>query len=176
MEEKLTERAAAVKEARRALDQRNEKVKKVLREVDSEEAKIKTSATSRYNTLKECRVSEVNIPLTSDSNPLTSLPMTDLPRPDADAMDVDDDPDSTQIQQPEVNDYGIEVDFDELEEELRTELLEILENVSHFTLEPLHTGTSTPMIHPPLTQRRRTPQTTKCRRKSSHPSKKPKAA
>ena len=126
LEEKLTERALAVREARRTLDQRNEKVKKVLREVDSEEAKIKTSATNRYNTLKECRVNEIKIPLTSDSNSLTSLPMTDLPRPDADAMDVDEDPDSTQIHQPEVDDYGIDVDFDELDDELRTELLEML--------------------------------------------------
>ena len=127
LEEKLTERALAVREARRTLDHRNEKVKKVLKEVDLEEAKIKTSATNRYNTLKECRVNEIKIPLASDSNPLTSLPMTDLPRPDADAMDVDEDVDNTQIQQPEVDDYGIEVDFDELEEELRNDLLEILE-------------------------------------------------
>ncbi|CAO2657490.1 Nn.00g036160.m01.CDS01 [Neocucurbitaria sp. VM-36] len=128
LESKLFERASAVKEARRALDQRNEKVKHVLKEVDEEDAKIKTSATNRYNTLKECRVNEIRIPLTSDSNPLTSLPMTDMPRPDADAMDVDEDPDSTQIQTAEVDDYGIEVDFEELDEEIRTELLEILEN------------------------------------------------
>jgi structural maintenance of chromosome 1 len=82
LDQKLTERAAAVKEARRILDQRNEKVKKVLREVDGEEAKIKTSATNRYNLLKECRVNEINIPLTADSNPIASLPMTDMPRPD----------------------------------------------------------------------------------------------
>jgi structural maintenance of chromosome 1 len=45
-------------------------------------------------------------------------------------MDVDEDPDSTQIEPAEVNDYGINVEFEELDEELRTELLEILENVS----------------------------------------------
>jgi structural maintenance of chromosome 1 len=126
LEEKLTERALAVREARRTLDHRNEKVKNVLRAVDSEEAKIKTSATNRYNTLKECRVNEIKIPLTTDSRPLTSLPMTDLPRPDADSMDVDEE-DNTQVQQPEIDDYGIDVDFDELEEELRTELIEMLE-------------------------------------------------
>ncbi|KAJ4374034.1 Structural maintenance of chromosomes protein 1 [Neocucurbitaria cava] len=128
LESKLAERAAAVKEARRTLDQRNEKVKHVLKDVDEEDAKIKTSATNRYNTLKECRVNEIRLPLASDSSPLTSLPMTDMPRPDADAMDVDEDPDSTQIQPAEVDDYGIEVDFEELDEEMRTELLEILEN------------------------------------------------
>ncbi|KAH8638329.1 Structural maintenance of chromosomes protein 1 [Alternaria alternata] len=127
LEQKLAERVAAVKEARRTLDQRNEKVKNVLKEVDEEDAKIKSSATNRYNVLKECRVNEIKIPLTEDSKPLTSLPMTDMPRPDADAMDVDEDPDSTQIQPAEVDDYGIDVDFDELDEELKTEIVEILE-------------------------------------------------
>jgi structural maintenance of chromosome 1 len=128
LDEKLTERALAVREARRALDHRNEKVKHVLRAVDTEEAKIKTSATNRYTTLKECRVNEIKVPLTPDSKPLASLPMTDQPRPDDDAMDVDEDVDNTQIQQPEVDDYGIEVDFEELEEDLRNELLDILSN------------------------------------------------
>ena len=54
--------------------------------------------------------------------------MTDQPRPDDDAMDVDEDVDNTQIQQPEVDDYGIEVDFEELEEDLRNELLDMLTN------------------------------------------------
>ncbi|KAF2997374.1 Structural maintenance of chromosomes protein 1 [Curvularia kusanoi] len=124
LEEKLTERALAVREARRALDHRNEKVKHVLRAVDSEEAKIKTSALNRYTTLKECRVNEIKIPLTGDSKSLASLPMT----ADADTMDVDEDPDATQIQQPEVDDYGIDVDFEELEEDLRNELLDMLSN------------------------------------------------
>ena len=128
LDEKLTERALAVREARRALDHRNEKVKHVLRAVDMEEAKIKTSATNRYTTLKECRVNEIKVPLTPDSKPLASLPMTDQPRPDDDAMDVDEDVDNTQIQQPEVDDYGIEVDFEELEEDLRNELLDMLTN------------------------------------------------
>jgi structural maintenance of chromosome 1 len=127
LDEKLTERTAAVKEARRALDQRNEKVKHVLSEVNEEDAKIKTCATNRFNVLKDCRVNEISIPLTDDSEPLASLPMTDAPRPDADAMDIDEDLDSTQIVPAQVDDFGITVDFEELDEELRNELLEILQ-------------------------------------------------
>jgi structural maintenance of chromosome 1 len=133
LDRKLTERTAAVKEARRELDKRNEKVKNVIKEVDEEDAKIKTSATNRFNVLKDCRVNEIDIPLAEDSRPLSSLPMTDAPRPDADAMDVDEDPDSTQIEPAQVDDYGIDVDFEELDDDLRTELLEILENVSYST-------------------------------------------
>jgi structural maintenance of chromosome 1 len=128
LNDQLTERAAAVKEARRVLDQRSDKVKNVIKEVNEEDAKIKTCATNRFNVLKDCRVNEIQIPLTDDSKPLASLPMTDAPRPDADAMDVDEDPDSTQIEPAQVDDFGIEVDFEELDEELRTELLEILSN------------------------------------------------
>jgi structural maintenance of chromosome 1 len=133
LDRKLTERTAAVKEARRELDKRNEKVKKVIKEVDEEDAKIKTSATNRFNVLKDCRVNEIDIPLAEDSRPLSSLPMTDAPRPDADAMDIDEDPDSTQIEPAQVDDYGIDVDFEELDDDLRTELLELLENVSYST-------------------------------------------
>jgi structural maintenance of chromosome 1 len=133
LDRKLTERTAAVKEARRELDKRNEKVKNVIKEVDEEDAKIKTSATNRFNVLKDCRVNEIDIPLAEDSRPLSSLPMTDAPRPDADAMDVGEDPDSTQIEPAQVDDYGIDVDFEELDDDLRTELLEILENVSFLT-------------------------------------------
>jgi structural maintenance of chromosome 1 len=128
LDEKLTERTAAVKEARRALDQRNEKVKHILSEVNEEDAKIKTCATKHFNVLKDCRVNEINIPLTDESKPLASLPMTDAPRPDADAMDIDEDPNASQFVLAQVDDFGIKVDFDELDEELQTQLLETLEN------------------------------------------------
>jgi structural maintenance of chromosome 1 len=139
LNEKLVERAAAVKEARRVLDQRNDKVKNVVKEVNEEDAKIKTCATNRFNVLKDCRVNEINIPLTEDSKPLASLPMTDAP--DVDAMDVDEDPESTMIEPAQVDDYGIEIDFEELDEELRTELTEILEHVSYSTAIPLSIST-----------------------------------
>lgn len=130
LNEKLTERAVAVQEARQVLAKRNEKVGDTMRQVNDEDAKVKTCATKRFNILKHCKLNEINLPLTADSEPLASLPMTDAARPDADAMDVDQDPESTMIEPAQVDDFGIEVDFDELDEELRTELVEILENVS----------------------------------------------
>jgi structural maintenance of chromosome 1 len=45
--------------------------------------------------------------------------MGETARPDPDAMDLDEDPDSPQLQQPEVDDYGIIVDFDDLDPELK---------------------------------------------------------
>lgn len=136
LDETLTERARAVRKARDVLDKHNEQVKDVVKEVDVEDAKIKASGANRFNILKDCRVNEINIPLTETSRPLTSLPMTDAPRRDADAMDVDEDPETTQFEPVQINDHGIDVDFDELDEELRTELLEAMENVSiHFATD-----------------------------------------
>jgi structural maintenance of chromosome 1 len=126
LEEKKNERTTIVKEARRKLDSRNEKVKGVMKDVEEQEQVIKSRSAERYNLLKKCRLDEIHIPLTEGSATLTSLPMTDTAREDPDAMDVDE-PDPTQIEDPTVEDYGIELDFEELDEELRTELDEILE-------------------------------------------------
>ncbi|CAI6337793.1 unnamed protein product [Periconia digitata] len=126
LEQKKNERTAVVKEARRKLDSRNDKVRGVMKDVEDQEQIIKSRAAERYNLLKKCRLDEIKIPLTTDSEPLTSLPMTDTARQDPDEMDVDQ-PDNTQIEQPAFDDYGIEPDFEELDEELRIELDEILE-------------------------------------------------
>ncbi|KAF1958884.1 RecF/RecN/SMC protein [Byssothecium circinans] len=129
LEETKTDRTAKVKEARRKLDARNDKVKDVLKDVDEQERVIKSRAAERYNLLKKCRLDVIKIPLTADSAPLNSLPMTDTARQDPDEMDIDQ-PDATQIEQPTVDDYGIEPDFDQLDEDLRIELDEILEQES----------------------------------------------
>ncbi|ORY19873.1 structural maintenance of chromosome protein [Clohesyomyces aquaticus] len=118
--EKLAERVTAVTEARRELDKRSGAVKEVMKAVDALEADIKRTAASRYALLRKCRVDEIKIPLEEGSASLNSLPMGDLVKgPDLNAMDVDEDPDVTQIHQPEVDDYGIEVDFEELDDDLK---------------------------------------------------------
>jgi hypothetical protein len=66
----------------------------------------------------------VKIPLKRGSAQLTALPLDELMGAEEDAMDVDGDeeePGSSRIQGVglEVQDYGIEVDFEELDEELR---------------------------------------------------------
>ncbi|KAF2271090.1 putative cohesin complex subunit [Lojkania enalia] len=120
LRDKLSERASVVNEQRRELDKRNGKVKDVMKDIDALEADIKRTASSRYTLLRKCRVEEINIPLAEGSASLQQLPMGDVGGADPDAMDVDDDPDSTQIQQqPEVDDYGIEVDFDDLDDNLK---------------------------------------------------------
>jgi structural maintenance of chromosome 1 len=119
LRESLAERAAIVSDARKALSVRSESVKEDVKAIDAEEAIIKRTGASRYALLRKCRMEEIKLPLAEGSAPLNRLPMGETARPDLDAMDLDEDPDSTQLQQPEVDDYGIIVDFDDLDPELK---------------------------------------------------------
>lgn len=118
LRDKLSEKATLVNTARKDLNERNESAKGDVKAIDAEEAIIKRNVASRYALLRKCRMDEIKIPLAEGSASLNQLPMGEAARPDPDAMDVDEDPDATQIQQPEVDDYGIVVDFEELEPEL----------------------------------------------------------
>ncbi|OAG10318.1 putative cohesin complex subunit [Paraphaeosphaeria sporulosa] len=123
LEKDKAEKTQAVKDARNKLDKRNEKVRHIQADVQQQEIEIKNRASERYSLLKKCRLEEIKIPLTSDSVPLNSLPMTDAVRQqDEDAMDVDE-PDETQA---EIDDYGVEPDFEKLDDELREEIDDIL--------------------------------------------------
>jgi structural maintenance of chromosome 1 len=120
-------RAAAVTEARAELDKRSTAVAGVKKAVDTEQANIKRTAATRYALLRKCKIDEIKIPLVEGSRSLNQLPIGDAARADPDAMDVDEDPDSTQIQQPDVDDYGIDVDYDVLDDDLKDASIPISE-------------------------------------------------
>ena len=42
-----------------------------------------------------------------------------MPQADPDAMDVDVDPDATVMQTSDIQDYGVEVDYEDLDEDLK---------------------------------------------------------
>jgi structural maintenance of chromosome 1 len=119
LQQALADRAAVVSDARKDLSVRSESVKEDVKAIDAQEAVIKRTAASRYALLRKCRMEEIKLPLAEGSAPLNRLPMGETARPDPDAMDLDEDPDSPQLQQPEVDDYGIIVDFDDLDPELK---------------------------------------------------------
>jgi len=64
---------------------------------------------------------EIDIPLTADSAPLDNLPIEDaiMQQVDPDAMDVDEDPSGTSNEIREIQDFGIEVDYEDLDDELK---------------------------------------------------------
>jgi structural maintenance of chromosome 1 len=135
--EKARKRAAAVAEQRTQSNERNKAVGDIKTEVQSLEATVKRSSANRYGLLRQCRIDELNLPLVEGSKELKSLPLDDLLREDPDAMEVDDEEDdedrylTTKV--AEVPDYGIEVDFSDLDDELK-EVCKCYPSLTHQTL------------------------------------------
>ncbi|KAG2413816.1 hypothetical protein HFD88_003005 [Aspergillus terreus] len=104
---------------RRELQKRSREVEGVLKSINALEAEIQRNSASRYALLRRCKLEDIDLPLTEDSNPLDQLPIDDLVQAaDPDAMDVDEDGAGGT---GAVQDYGIEVDFDSLGETLKEE-------------------------------------------------------
>ncbi|KAF9892884.1 Structural maintenance of chromosomes protein 1 [Aspergillus nanangensis] len=113
---------------RRELQRRSRDVEGVLKNVNGLEAEIQRNSSSRYALLRRCKLEDIDVPLTEDSNPLDHLPIDDLVQAtDPDAMDVDEDGAGGIEGTVTVQDYGIEVDFDSLGETLKEESDEKLE-------------------------------------------------
>lgn len=114
--EKKTEKVA---EQRREVQKRGKNVDGTLKAINGLEADRQLNASSRYNLLKRCKLEDINLPLQEDSKGLDQLPLDDIMQIDPDAMDLDEDQEATTLKPSEVHDYGIEVDFDDLDEDLR---------------------------------------------------------
>ena len=114
---KHSQKAEKVAEQRRELQKRSKNVDGTLKAVSALEADRQLNASSRYTLLRRCKLEDISIPLEEKSRGLDQLPLDDVLQVDPDIMDVDDDPEATTL--PEVHDYGIVVDFDDLDEDLR---------------------------------------------------------
>ena len=114
---KHSQKAEKVAEQRRELQKRSKNIDGTLKAVSALEADRQLNASSRYTLLRRCKLEDISIPLEEESRGLDQLPLDDVLQVDPDIMDVDDDPEATTL--PEVHDYGITVDFDDLDEDLR---------------------------------------------------------
>lgn len=120
LRDKYNQRVEGVNEHRRELQKRNKNVEGTLKAVAGLEAEVQRNAADRYALLRKCKIDEIKIPLAKGS--LDRLPLNNLLNGagNPDAMDVDgEDPDATQLAGVDVQDYGIEVDFDSLDEDLK---------------------------------------------------------
>ena len=117
--ERLNQAGEKVAEERRQLQKRSKNVEATMKEIAQYEADIQRTATNRYNLLKRCKLEDINLPLKSTSSKLDKLPIDEVLQGEEDAMDVDDDPQSSAVQAPRVQDHGIEPDFDVLDDELK---------------------------------------------------------
>ncbi|BCS22352.1 cohesin subunit SMC1 [Aspergillus puulaauensis] len=111
---------------RRELQKRSRDVESTLKYINGFETEIQRNSSSRYALLRRCKLEDIDVPLTEDSNPLDQLPIDELVQgADPDAMDIDED---TQANGDfTVQDYGIEVEFDSLGDTLKEDSDEKLE-------------------------------------------------
>ena len=115
---KNTKKLEKVTEQRREAQKRSKDVESTLKSIQGLEADRQLNAANKYTLLRRCKLENINLPLGEDSKGLDQLPI-DIVQADPDAMNVDEDPDATAFQTSDIQDYGIEIDFDELDEDIR---------------------------------------------------------
>ena len=108
-----------VTEQRREVQKRSKNVDGTVKSIAGLESEIHRNAADRYALLRRCKLEDITIPLEDDSKGLDQLPIDGALPADPDAMDIDGDPDSSSLQPMSVQDYGIQVDFDDLDEDLK---------------------------------------------------------
>lgn len=87
-----------------------------FKEMGVHQTEVERAATEKYTLLRKCKLEEIDIPLAAgslDSVPIdASFPMRGG---DPDSMDVDDE----DMHQTEIPDWGIEIDYDALSDDLK---------------------------------------------------------
>jgi structural maintenance of chromosome 1 len=116
-----TQAAERLADQRQQVQKRSKNLEAAIKIVSGHETDIQRHSSNRYTLLRRCKLENINIPLVEGSITMDQLPMDDLiPPPDPDAMDVDDeDPSSSSLQAPQIQDHGIEPDFSTLDEDLQ---------------------------------------------------------
>lgn len=116
---KSEKKAEKVTDARREVQKRSKGVEGTLKAISGLESERQLNASSRYTLLRRCQLEDISIPLEEDSKGLDQLPIDDVLQGDPDAMDVDEDQEASTLRPSAIQDYGIEIDFDDLDEDLR---------------------------------------------------------
>ena len=116
---RYAKKAEKVSEQRREVQKRSKHVDGTVKAIAGLESEIHRNAADRYALLRRCKLEDITLPLEAESNGLEQLPIDGAVPADPDAMDIDGDPDSSSFQPVAVQDYGIQVDFDELDEDLK---------------------------------------------------------
>ncbi|KAJ7638242.1 condensin complex subunit SMC1 [Roridomyces roridus] len=111
----LDEKTKSVDQVKRTTTKASKILDQALKEIATKNDEIEKSALERSSIYRKCRLEEIKLPLLQGN--LKNVPMEENLREEV-AMDVDEDEDGTQ-QPRKVQDFGIEVDFDELDDDDR---------------------------------------------------------
>ncbi|KIX93693.1 uncharacterized protein Z520_10599 [Fonsecaea multimorphosa CBS 102226] len=123
--------AAAEKLAKQKAEfqKRAKEMESTFRAINALEGEMQRRSSARYSLLRRCKIESIAIPLTEQSASLDSVPINDLPLEDAEAMEADgEEPTASALKTLTVNDYGVEPDFDALDDELKEENSEAMES------------------------------------------------
>jgi structural maintenance of chromosome 1 len=108
---------AQVNKLKRQVDKVRAAIDNHLKESGVHETEIERAATERYALLRKCKLEEIDIPLASGT--IDSVPINAdflIRGDDPDSMDVDDD---GGMLRTEIPDWGIEIDYDSLSDDLK---------------------------------------------------------
>lgn len=116
--EELNERSQKVDEAKAELQKRSKRIDSRLKEITQLEAEVQKNGSRKSGLLRRCRLEQIQVPLIGGN--LDNLPAgDDLVMQEADAMDVDDEEGDEEMMDMAMDDHGIEIDFDGLDEDLK---------------------------------------------------------
>lgn len=117
----LGEKNDRVAEARDEVQTRSKKIDSRQKEINALETVVQQNSNGKFNLLRRCKLEQIDVPLLSGS--LDDLPNDDnLLHRDPDAMDLDEEDDEAEdreMMEAAMDDHGIEVDFDKLDEEMK---------------------------------------------------------
>ncbi|KAJ7118550.1 P-loop containing nucleoside triphosphate hydrolase protein [Mycena crocata] len=115
LQEDLDEKTKNVEQVKKTTTKASKGLDQALKEIASKNDEIEKSALERSSIYRKCRLEEIKLPLIQGN--LKHVPMEENLREEV-AMDVDEDEDGTQ-QPRRVPDFGIEVNFEALDDDDR---------------------------------------------------------
>lgn len=117
LKEKLAAKNEKVNQAKNELQKRSKEIDIRTKAIAQLETEVQRTGAGRYAILRRCKLEQIAIPLTQQSRKLDTLPVDDnVLQTDPDAMDVDE---GDEAPQELTKDYGIEVDFEDLDDDLK---------------------------------------------------------
>ncbi|RYP73307.1 hypothetical protein DL771_003736 [Monosporascus sp. 5C6A] len=115
--EKLSKCNERVAEAKAEVQKRSKDIDNRQKAISALETELEKTSASKFALLRRCRLEQISIPLEEGS--LDDLPNEDnLLHQDPDAMDVDEAEDAY-VTENAMNDFGIVVNFDQLDDDLK---------------------------------------------------------
>ncbi|KAL0571911.1 Structural maintenance of chromosomes protein 1 [Marasmius crinis-equi] len=115
LQEALDEKTKTVEQVKKTTSRAGKVLEQALKEIAVRNDEIEKLALERSSIYRKCRLEEIQLPLLAGN--LKNVPMEENLRDEV-AMDVDQDEDATQ-RPKEVQNYGVEVDFEEIDEDER---------------------------------------------------------